>query len=81
MGERRPTGQNPADLARVARAERAEESIITRSGKVVARLVPAAKALRKNPNAAVIDRITAFSKRLKVKGRVQVRDLIASGRE
>ncbi|OGA47255.1 MAG: hypothetical protein A3F74_19140 [Betaproteobacteria bacterium RIFCSPLOWO2_12_FULL_62_58] len=65
----------------VARAERGQETTITRSGKVVARLVPAAKAHRKNPNAAVIDRITAFSKALKVKGRVSVRDLIEDGRE
>lgn len=65
----------------IARAERGEETTITRSGKVVARLVPAAKAQRKNPNAGVIDRITAFSKSLKVKGRVSIRDLIDGGRE
>jgi prevent-host-death family protein len=65
----------------IARAERGEETTITRSGKVVARLVPAAKARRTSPNAAVIDRITAFSRTLKVKGRVSIRDLIEDGRE
>ena len=65
----------------IARAERGQETTITRSGKIVARLVPAAKAQRKNPNAAVIDRITAFSRTLKVKGRVSIRDLIEDGRE
>ncbi|MBI3917617.1 MAG: type II toxin-antitoxin system prevent-host-death family antitoxin [Betaproteobacteria bacterium] len=65
----------------IARAERGQETTITRSGKVVARLVPAAKAQRKNPNVAVIDRITAFSKALKIKGRVNIRDLIEDGRE
>lgn len=65
----------------VARAERGQETTITRSGKVVARLVPAARAPRENPNAAVIDRITAFSKTLKVKRRVSIRELIDEGRE
>jgi prevent-host-death family protein len=65
----------------IARAERGEETTITRSGKVVARLVPAAKSRRTSPNAAVIDRITAFSRTLKVKGRVNIRDLIEGGRE
>ncbi len=65
----------------VAKAERGQETTITRSGKVVARLIPAAKAGRKHPNASVIDRITAFSKTLKIKGRVNIRDLIESGRE
>ena len=65
----------------IARAERGQGTTITRSGKVVARLVPAARAQRKNPNAAVIDRIAAFSKTLKVKGRVNIRDLIEDGRK
>lgn len=65
----------------IAKAERGQETTITRSGKVVARLVPAAKAKRKNPNAAVIDRIVTFSKTLKVKGPVDIRDLIEGGRE
>jgi prevent-host-death family protein len=65
----------------VAKAERGQETTITRSGKVVARLVPAVTGSRRNPNAAVIDRIIAFSKTIKVKGRVNLRDAIAQGRE
>lgn len=65
----------------VGRAERGRETTITRNGKVVARLVPAGRTPRKNPNAAVIDRITAFGKTLKVRGRVNIRDLIEDGRE
>ncbi len=65
----------------VARAELGRETTITRNGKVVARLVPAAGAHRKNPNTAVIDRIAAFSKTLKIKGRVNIRELIEDGRK
>jgi prevent-host-death family protein len=65
----------------VAKAERGQEITITRSGKVVARLVPATQGARRNPNAAVIDRISAFSKTLKIKGRVNTRDAIEEGRE
>ena len=65
----------------VARAERGQETIITRSGKVVARLVPAAAGQRKNPNAAIIERISAFSKTVKVKGRVSLLEVIGEGRE
>ena len=65
----------------VDRAERGVETTITRNGKVVARLVPAAKARGKSPNAAVLDRIAAFSRTLRVKGRVNIRRLIEDGRE
>jgi prevent-host-death family protein len=65
----------------VVRAEHGHETIITRSGKVVARLVPAAKGRRRNPNSSVIDRITAFSKTVKVKGRLNIREVIEEGRE
>ena len=65
----------------VAKAERGRETTITRHGKVVARLVPAAKMRGKSPNAAVIDRIAAFSKTFEVKGRVNIRELIEDGRE
>lgn len=65
----------------VVRAEHGQETVITRCGKVVARLVPAAKGQRRNPNSAVIDRITAFSKTVKIKGRVNVREAIEEGRE
>ena len=65
----------------VARAEHGQETVITRSGKVVARLVPVAKGHRRNPNSAVIDRIAAFGKTVKIKGRVNLRDVIEEGRE
>lgn len=65
----------------VAKAERGRETTITRNGKAVARLVPAIKARGKNPNAAVIGRIEAFSEALKIKGGVSIRDLIEDGRE
>lgn len=65
----------------VDKAERGRETTITRNGKVVARLVPAAKSRGKSHNAAVIDRIAAFSKTLQVKGRVNIRELIEDGRE
>ncbi len=65
----------------VDKAERGIETTITRNGKVVARLAPPAKAHRMRPNAAVIDRITAFSKTLNVRGRVDIRKLIEDGRE
>jgi len=54
---------------------------ITRRRRASARLVPAAKARGKSRNAAVIDRIAAFSKTLEVKGRVNIRELIEDGRE
>ena len=65
----------------VDRAEAGHETVITRRGRPVARLVPAQRARTKNANAAVIDRIIRFSKTLKVKGRVNVRELIEEGRE
>lgn len=65
----------------VDKAERGIETTITRNGKVVARLAPPAKTRRIGPNAAVIDRITAFSRTLEVKGRVDIRKLIEDGRE
>jgi len=65
----------------IGRAEGGRETTITRNGKAVARLIPVGKKRRKNPNAAVIDQITAFGKTLKVKGRVSIRDLIEDGRE
>lgn len=65
----------------VDRAEAGQETVITRRGREVARLVPAQRARAKSANAEVIDRIIRFSKTLKVKGRVNVRELIEEGRE
>lgn len=65
----------------IAKAERGQETTITRNGKVVARLVPATPARGKNPNAEVIDQIIAFGETLVVKGRVKIRDAIEEGRD
>ena len=65
----------------IAKAERGHETTITRNGKVVARLIPAVATRAKNPNAAIIDRIAAFSETIRVKGRVKLRDIIEEGRE
>lgn len=65
----------------VARAEAGQETLITRRGRPVARLVPALPAGANNANAEVIDRIIHFSKTLKIKGRVDLRELIEEGRE
>ena len=64
----------------VALAERGQETVITRNGKAVARLVPAAKRSGANPNAAVIARIERFSRSVKLPGHVDLRALIEEGR-
>jgi prevent-host-death family protein len=64
----------------VDRAEAGREIIITRRGREVARLVPARRVRTKSANAAAIDSIIRFSKTLKVKGRVNLRELIEEGR-
>lgn len=65
----------------VDRAEAGRETVITRRGRAVARLVPVQAAGAKSANAKVIDSIIRFSKTLKVKGRVNLRELIDEGRE
>ena len=65
----------------VDRAESGRGTVITRRGQAVARLVPMQAAGAKSAIATVIDRIIRFSKTLKVKGRVNVRELIDEGRE
>jgi prevent-host-death family protein len=65
----------------VDRAEAGRETVITRRGRVVARLVPAKRARAKSGNAEVIDSIIRFSKTLKVKGPVNLRELIEEGRK
>ena len=65
----------------VDRAESGREIVITRRGRAVARLVPAQRTRVKSTNAKVIDGIIRFSKMLKVKGRVNLRELIEEGRK
>ena len=62
-------------------AEAGRETVITRRGRAVARLVPAKRASARSGNAKVIDSIVRFSKTLKIKGRVNLRDLIEAGRK
>jgi prevent-host-death family protein len=65
----------------VDRAEAGLETVITRRGRAVARLVPVKRARAKSGNAEVIDSIIRFSKTLKVKGPVNLRELIEEGRK
>jgi prevent-host-death family protein len=65
----------------VDRAEAGRETVITRRGRAVARLVPAKRARAKSGNAEVIDSIIRFSRTLKIKGRVNLRQLIEEGRK
>lgn len=62
----------------VERAENGRATVITKRGRVVARLVPA-----KAPawdRAAVLDEAEALRKRIKLKGRINIAELIAEGR-
>lgn len=62
----------------VERAENGRATVITKRGRVVARLVPA-----KAPawdRAAVLDEAEALRKRIKLKGRINIAELIAAGR-
>ena len=64
----------------VERAETGREVTITRHGKPVAKLVPARAA--QGPNrSALIDEVIAFSKTCKLKRRVNLRKLVADGRD
>jgi prevent-host-death family protein len=65
----------------VDRAEAGRETVITRRGRAVARLVPMQRTRGTSANAEVIDRIIRFSKTLQIKGRVNLRELIDEGRE
>ena len=64
--------------ALVERAEAGRSTVITKHGRVVAKIVPAA-ALRWD-RAAVLDEAEAFRKSVKIKGRISVRKLIEEGR-
>ena len=64
--------------ALVERAEAGRSTVITKHGRVVAKIVPAA-ALRWD-RTAVLDEAEAFRKSVKIKGRISVRKLIEEGR-
>ena len=64
----------------IERAESGRETVITKRGRVVAKLVPARVA--KGPNrSALIDEIIAFSRDCKLKRRVNLRKLVSEGRD
>jgi len=66
----------------VDRAEAGRETVITRRGRAVARLVPARlKSRREVDRDAIMDEIEAFAKTVKVKGRFNLRELIEDGRK
>jgi prevent-host-death family protein len=62
----------------VERAESGRSTVITKRGRVVAKLVPA-QAPRWD-RAAVLDEAEAFRRRVKIKGRIAIRELIERGR-
>lgn len=62
----------------VERAESGRETIITKRGRVVAKIVPA--QAREWDRSAVLDEAEAFRKTVKIKGSVNIRELIEHGR-
>ena len=62
----------------VERAESGRSTVITKRGRVVAKIVPA-QAPRWD-RAAVLDEAEAFRKRAKIRGRIDIRKLIEQGR-
>lgn len=66
----------------VDRAEAGRETVITRRGRAVARLVPErSERGREVDRDAIMDDIEAFAKTVKVKPRVNLRELIEDGRK
>ena len=64
--------------ALVERAQSGHSTVITKHGRVVARVVPAKESAW--DRSAVLDEAEALRKKLKVKGRFKIADLIAEGR-
>lgn len=62
----------------VERAESGRSTVITKRGRVVAKIVPA-QAPRWD-RAAVLEEAEAFRKRAKIEGRIDIRKLIDQGR-
>lgn len=62
----------------VVRAESGRTTVITKRGRVVAKIVPAQAP--KWDRAAVLDEAESFRKNVKIKGRVDIAKLIADGR-
>lgn len=62
----------------IERAQSGQATVITKRGRVVARLVPARAA--EWDRSAVLDEAEAFRKGVRIKGRVNIRKLIQEGR-
>lgn len=62
----------------IERAQSGRSTVITKRGRVVAKVVPAKEAAW--DRSAVLDEAEALRKKLKVKGRFKIADLIAEGR-
>jgi len=62
----------------IERAEAGRETVITKRGKVVARVVPAGP--QGWDRSAVLDEAEAFRKSVKIKGPLDIRALIEAGR-
>ena len=62
----------------VERAETGRTTVITKRGRVVAKIVPAGPVLW--DRAAVLDEAEVFRRSVRIKGRIDIRKLIADGR-
>jgi len=65
----------------VSRAEKGEQTVITKHGTAVARVVPEGRSRREHwDRSAAIDRITRFSKTCRIRLKVDLDELIGEGR-
>ena len=62
----------------IERAQSGRSTVITKHGRVVAKVVPAKESAW--DRSAVLDEAEALRKKLKVRGRFKIADLIAEGR-
>jgi len=62
----------------VERAQSGRSTVITKRGRVVAKIVPASAP--RWDRTAVLDEAEAFRRSVKIKGRIDVRGLIEEGR-
>jgi len=64
----------------VSRAEQGRQTVITKRGKAVARVVPEGKRPERWDRSEVIDRIVEFSRSCRVRRKVDLAKLIQEGR-
>jgi len=62
----------------IERAQSGRSTVITKRGRVVAKVVPVKESAW--DRSAVLDEAEALRKKLKVKGRFKIADVIAAGR-